>query len=412
MLLATFTVTNNFDSGRGSLRQAILNANTTLGTDTINFNIKVGAISEVAIPTPNSVPLGITAGPDGNLWFTEAEWRPDRPDHPRRHHHRIPAPHAQQRARRDHGRARRQPLVHRAQWRPDRPDHPRRHRHRIHRRSRPTAAPRDHGRARRQPLVHRVQSATGSAGSPPAAPSPNSAIRHHAQQRTRRDHGRARRQPLVHRAHGDRIGRITPGGTVTEFAPHHAQQRARGITAGPDGNLWFTESRATRSAGSRPAAPSPNSRRHHAQQRTRGITAGPDGNLWFTEPVGDRIGRITPGGTVTEFSAGITPNSAPVGITAGPDGNLWFTETRWQPDRSADPHQLGADDQPNLGPTGDHRPGQPGWDHRTHFSRLTCRGSSDRPDSTVSGSRRRRPGPGVQAGTARWAEPARPAARL
>jgi len=36
------------------------------------------------------------------------------------------------------------------------------------------------------------------------------------------------------------------------------------------------------------------------------ITAGPDGNLWFTEPGTNRIGRITPTGTVTEFSAGIT----------------------------------------------------------------------------------------------------------
>jgi hypothetical protein len=71
VLLATFTVTNNADGGPGSLRQAILNANTTPGKDTINFNIKVGAISEVAIPTPDSLSQEITAGPDGNLWFTE-----------------------------------------------------------------------------------------------------------------------------------------------------------------------------------------------------------------------------------------------------------------------------------------------------------------------------------------------------
>jgi streptogramin lyase len=31
-----------------------------------------------------------------------------------------------------------------------------------------------------------------------------------------------------------------------------------------------------------------------------GITAGPDGNLWFTES--GKIGRITPSGTITEFS--------------------------------------------------------------------------------------------------------------
>lgn len=36
---ATFTVTNTSDSGAGSLRQAILDANINLGTDTINFNI-------------------------------------------------------------------------------------------------------------------------------------------------------------------------------------------------------------------------------------------------------------------------------------------------------------------------------------------------------------------------------------
>ena len=57
-----------------------------------------------------------------------------------------------------------------------------------------------------------------------------------------------------------------------------------------------------------------------------GITRGPDGNLWFTEIEGNRIGRVTPLGVVTEFSAGMSPGAFPLGITAGPDGNLWFTE--------------------------------------------------------------------------------------
>src|SRR5438270_5495663 len=57
-----------------------------------------------------------------------------------------------------------------------------------------------------------------------------------------------------------------------------------------------------------------------------GITAGPDGSLWFTENVGNRIGKITPSGVITEYNAGITANSLPDGISAGPDGNLWFTE--------------------------------------------------------------------------------------
>ncbi len=58
-----------------------------------------------------------------------------------------------------------------------------------------------------------------------------------------------------------------------------------------------------------------------------GITAGPDGNLWFAEQAGDRIGRITPDGTITEFPPQPLPEwSQPINIATGPDGNLWFTE--------------------------------------------------------------------------------------
>src|SRR6266516_5495118 len=56
-----------------------------------------------------------------------------------------------------------------------------------------------------------------------------------------------------------------------------------------------------------------------------GITAGPGGNMWFTEGIGNKIGRITPSGTITEYPVP-TPNSIPHSITAGLDGDLWFTE--------------------------------------------------------------------------------------
>ena len=63
--------------------------------------------------------------------------------------------------------------------------------------------------------------------------------------------------------------------------------------------------------------PSPNT-------EPEGITRGPDGNLYFAEI--HAIGRITPGGQITEFRQGLAPASEPVEITAGPDGNVWFTE--------------------------------------------------------------------------------------
>src|SRR5258707_5831487 len=61
------------------------------------------------------------------------------------------------------------------------------------------------------------------------------------------------------------------------------------------------------------------------------ITSGPDGNLWFTEaspgPNGNKIGRMSPSGAVTEFDiTPHTPDSGPANITRGPDGALWFTE--------------------------------------------------------------------------------------
>ena len=59
-----------------------------------------------------------------------------------------------------------------------------------------------------------------------------------------------------------------------------------------------------------------------------GITAGPDGNLWFvaSDPAGPKIGRITPEGAITQFAIPTVP-ADPSKITIGPDGNLWFTET-------------------------------------------------------------------------------------
>ncbi|MCA9059711.1 MAG: DUF4347 domain-containing protein, partial [Planctomycetaceae bacterium] len=52
-LMATFTVTNTNDSGAGSLRQAITDANALGGTDTITFNISTADTGYVD-PTPGS----------------------------------------------------------------------------------------------------------------------------------------------------------------------------------------------------------------------------------------------------------------------------------------------------------------------------------------------------------------------
>ena len=72
LLAPLFLVTNNTDGGPGSLRQAILDANSNPGTDSIDVQHR-GWRHQLRsrLPTANSGPAGITAGPDGNLWFTE-----------------------------------------------------------------------------------------------------------------------------------------------------------------------------------------------------------------------------------------------------------------------------------------------------------------------------------------------------
>jgi len=124
----------------------------------------------------------------------------------------------------------------------------------------------------------------------------------------------------------DRIGRITTAGVVTQFALPGGSAPT-GIVAGPDGNLWFTEMSGNKigritTLGTVTEFPVPT-----AGSRPMHITSGPDGNLWFTESLGGKIGRITTAGVITEFPIP-TPDSEPFDITPGPDGAMWFTETR------------------------------------------------------------------------------------
>jgi hypothetical protein len=122
------------------------------------------------------------------------------------------------------------------------------------------------------------------------------------------------------------VGKATRKGL--EFVPLPTKfSDPAGITTGPDGNIWVTQSKVGKIARVTPAGavtefqiPTPNS-------IPIGIAAGPDGALWFTELNGNKIGRITVFGEITEYAIP-TADSQPAGITVGPDGNLWFTELK------------------------------------------------------------------------------------
>jgi virginiamycin B lyase len=120
------------------------------------------------------------------------------------------------------------------------------------------------------------------------------------------------------------IGRMTTDGALTSFTVPTIASGPIGLTVGIDGALWFTETNTNKigritTSGVFAEFPVPTS------VSPLGISKGPDGNLWFTDPQGNSIGRITTSGAVTPFEIP-TAASGPVQICAGPDGSLWFTE--------------------------------------------------------------------------------------
>ncbi len=114
------------------------------------------------------------------------------------------------------------------------------------------------------------------------------------------------------------IDKITPSGVETEYGG----PEANAITAGSDGNMWFLE-RAHAKIGKITTSGTKTEYSLPAGSEPDAIAAGPDKDLWFTEWQTAKVGKITTSGTITEYS--LPAGSYPGSITAGPDGEMWFT---------------------------------------------------------------------------------------
>jgi streptogramin lyase len=243
----------------------------------------IGTITEFGLPTPNSVPEGITAGPDGNLWFAEYAFGKGN-----QIGRMTPAGTLTEFA----ATANSGPF-----W--------------------VTAGP-DANMWFTETTANKIgtMSTSGTGLTEYAVPTANSA----PDQITVGPGGTL----WFTEFSGDRIAEITTAGAITEFALT-AGSGPSGIIAGPDGNLWFVEQQANKVGNITTAGTVTEFAVPTAASTPAAIAAGPDGNLWFTEFGANKIGRITTAGTLTEFTLP-TANSGPGNITAGPDGNLWFTE--------------------------------------------------------------------------------------
>jgi len=114
---------------------------------------------------------------------------------------------------------------------------------------------------------------------------------------------------------GGSIGRITPNGTVSDFV---VDDPGYFITRGPDNALWYT------TLGIGRITTAGQSQTFDAGGDSIGITAGPDGALWFTRQDPPSIHRITTSGQVTDFPD-VVLDGEPTIIIRGPEDNLWFT---------------------------------------------------------------------------------------
>jgi streptogramin lyase/plastocyanin len=165
----------------------------------------------------------------------------------------------------------------------------------------------------------------------------------------------------------NRIGRLSPDGSVQEYTVPTLDARPTGIKVDREGNVWFAERDksklgcrrrdgtfveyalptedakpsgiaidelgriwiAERSGNALAVLEQGTIREHRLPRPNSGpffLRIDYFGNVWFTETFGNRIGVFKPTtGEVTEYDIP-TPDSWPGGLDIDSQGNVWFTE--------------------------------------------------------------------------------------
>jgi YD repeat-containing protein len=121
----------------------------------------------------------------------------------------------------------------------------------------------------------------------------------------------------------DKVGKITTAGAISEYALP-AGAKPYWIAAGPDGNMWFTDNGTSKVGKISTGGTGLTEYALAAGSQPRGIASGPESKLYVAEYGTSKVATVTTGGTVTDsfFPTG----SQPTGITMGSDGYLWVTE--------------------------------------------------------------------------------------
>jgi streptogramin lyase len=132
-------------------------------------------------------------------------------------------------------------------------------------------------------------------------------------------------------AGANRVGMINPTTHVVRELPIDSlgTDQAEGIAVGPDQNLWFTLTGADKIGVMNPAtgkmvAEYPVTT---ANAKPNAITLGPSKQaMWFTESGANQIAMISTTGTVSPVGA-YGSGSTPIGLASGSDGGIWYVES-------------------------------------------------------------------------------------
>ena len=145
---------------------------------------------------------------------------------------------------------------------------------------------------------------------------------------------RQRRDALVDRGWADAIGELTTGRVFHQYTVPNATSGGiigpsmKGITVGSDGNIWFTNW-GTSGDFIGMMTPTGNVTEFPLPFGTDpvGIASGPDGNLWFTAYGSNTIDVMSTSGTILhQYPVRLRRRRSGQDITVGSDGNLYFTE--------------------------------------------------------------------------------------
>lgn len=153
---------------------------------------------------------------------------------------------------------------------------------------------------------------------------------------------------------GNKIGRLGMDGHISDFPlPNRGGAQCgnvcpEGIATGPDGALWFTESQLSIAGGNRIGRMTSTGRLSEYEIPTENsqpsrIGAGGEDGLWFTEGRAPKLGRITPDGRIYEAALpGATSEVVAGGVCPGPDHGIVFTVVKAFPGATAGGTAIGV----------------------------------------------------------------------